>query len=244
MLSHTSMNSLPAAFMRDLKRIQSKIPEMTCRIVPSSFDPLDPDLCAIPQKEDGAWRSCTRLFASVKARGVLSRLPPYWQAMSPLHAACREAHVSLFWNDIANMPLGALALAQGIAEVVFAESADASRFDLHCKEAGAPAPAAWVVIHRADAETWEPLRAQRIGCLVVHEAHLFPGVPILEQCETLAAANALRFHLSASYRWDLENGTRITNVEEEPFSLQGFALPFGLEKAGECRCGRPVFVRI
>jgi len=195
------------------------------RFVPSSFDPADPDFRAIERGGYEVWHSLARLIASAKVRGVMTRLPPFWQAMSPLHAACRERGVPLFLNDIANMPVGGLALKLGVVDAVVAEASDAMRFAEHCADAGVPAPVLWLIVHPASAPEWQPLRSrEKKEGLVAHEVHLFPGVPVLEQCEHLAAADEPRFH-------------RVEPQEDE-------ALPFRLAQDGTCPCGKDTHIRV
>lgn len=197
---------------------QTKGNVVTRRFVPSSFDPADPNLHALPRAGDEVWHSLAQLIPVAKVRGVMSRLPPFWQAMSPLHAACREHGVPLFLNDIANMPVGGLALTLRVVDAVVAEAADATQFAQHCADTGVPEPKLWLLVHQADA-TWKSLMPHTSG-LVAHEVHVSPGIPVLEQCRHLAEANDLKFHQA------------------------GEDAPFEVIKEGTCPCGKTLVRRV
>src|SRR6185369_8776282 len=107
-----------AEFHTLLATMEPTIPAMNCRVVPSSFDPDDPALLAVPRPLEAAWPSVEAALRHFGSRAVMMRLPLFWQAEPLLHAACRAAGAPIFVNEPENMPLGAAALQNGVDTVV------------------------------------------------------------------------------------------------------------------------------
>lgn len=216
-----------ADFYKILADIEPKIPDMACRVVPSSFNPDDPQLRAVPRPLEASWPSAEAILKAFGVRAVMMRLPLFWQTEPLLHAACRAAGAPIFTNDPENMPLGAAALSNGVDTVV-TTAADAAAFAGYLAEKHTPLPPFWIIVHQADAPRWEVPTMLR-GVKVAQEVHLFPGVPVLVQCPALVGKN--RYHFS-----DIHS--------QEPLPLSELELPFVLKDCGTCVCGKAIGERV
>lgn len=225
-----------------LRVIEPRIPEMTCRIFPSSFDPDDKDLRAFPRAIDWQWMSCERALRSAGSKGVMTRLPAYWQMGFPLHAACRAVGIPLFANGAENIPVGAMAIKTGGIDTVVSESRDAGAFADYLVKRALPYPRLGILVHRIQ-DTWDvPRTVLDTWDTVAQEVHAFPGVPVLDQCAVLSDKKVSRFHLSDEYSWEV-NGTEalMTSIGDALLPFYQYKLPRALRKAGTCSCGKPVF---
>src|SRR3989338_4706505 len=108
--------------------VEKRIPEMECGVSPSSFDAKDPVLRALPRSADWRWTSCEQALKEADSKGVMMRLPVYWQIGLPLSAACRALGIPLFINEPENIPVGAMALKMGGIDTVVSENRDAAAF--------------------------------------------------------------------------------------------------------------------
>ena len=227
-----------------LSTIEKRIPEMGCRVFPSSFDPNDPDMRALPRPIDWRWMSCERALRNAGSRGVMMRLPVYCQIGFPLHAVCRAIGIPLFTNEPENIPVGAMAIKAGGIDTVVSENRDVAALADYLIKRTMPYPRLGILIHRID-DVWEvpPVVFDTWGA-VAQEVHVFPGVPVLDQCVVLSEEKAARFHLSDAYLWEVhDKETLITSVGDDPFPLSRYTLACSLRKSGECSCGKPVFQR-
>src|SRR3989344_928656 len=217
-----------------LALIEKSIPRMDCRVLPSSFEAEDPTLAALPRPLDWQSESLADALKEFPAkRGVMMRLPLFWQVESFLHAACRIVGIPLFVNELENMPVGAAALRGRGVDVVLTENADANAFSLYRQEKGVSA-SSWFIIHRIE-EPWQ-LSPALEGARVAQEVHLFPGLPLLIQCAALWGTD--RFHLSAEFEIHSKNDdTSISSVKNALVPLREYHVPL-LKKVGLCTCGR------
>ncbi len=234
----------PEMFVEFLSSVEKHIPEMECRVFPSSFDANDPNLRAIPRPVDWQWTSCERALRHANSKGVMMRLPTFWQIGLPLHAACRAVGIPIFVNEPENIPVGAMALKTGGIDTVVTENRDAAAFAEYLVAQKLPMPRLGILVHRIE-DAWDVSRVVLdTWSLVAQEVHAFPGVPVLEQCAALSAEKASRFHLSDSYLWEITGDeTLITGKSGDPIPLSRYRLPCSLKKSGECSCGKPVFER-
>jgi hypothetical protein len=244
MHSGTVSTSIPE-LLKEARAMEGRIPDTPCRIVPSSFDPADPRLTAIPISADWRWTSCERMLRFFKAKVVMLQLPLFWQNESLLNAICRDVGAPFFPNEPDNLPMGAAAIALAGVNVVIAESGQAEVFANFLSQRGQAFPS-WFIIQRPDAVSWEmPAVIRNSDLRAAQEVHLFPGLTILEQCETLAEKKAPEFHCSLGYEWEIGEGlARITNAKEAPLRFLKLELPFSLEKISVCVCGRVSFRKI
>lgn len=229
-----------------LAAIESRIPQMPCRVVPTSFDPDDSKMRAFPRSINWRWVSCERALRAFNVeRGVLMRLPLFWQMESPLHAACRAVGVPIFVNEPENMPVAAAVAAAGDIDAVVTDEEDARAFSKYLTEKNIQSPHIWLIVHPVDAPVWDipaALREERIG--ITQEVHLFPGVPILEQCLLLWDKKSPRFHLTDGYFLEMgEGGTLLSGAGEDPLPLIRYTLPGELYLHGHCPCGKVVVGR-
>ena len=195
--------------------------QIECDFIPSSFDPDDPDLKALPRPHGWRWSSCEAALKEFGTRGLMVRLPLFWQIIPPLHESCRTLGIPIFINDLANMPLGAAALLHAGVDTVIAEAGDATQFAAFLKQNKLSFPKAWLVIHRAN-DAWnipETLAASSL----VQEVHLSPGVVLLSQCPELMRQKKPLFHDERAEKSDLR--------------------AFRLVEKGTCACGRTILGR-
>lgn len=231
------------SFTQFIKKLglEGRMAAMPCRLFPSSFDPTDPEMTAIPRPLDWRWSSCERMLRYFGAKTVMLQLPNFWQVESYVHAACKNVGASLFPNEPENMPVGAAAIRSGEANVVIAEADHAATFASFLSDRGALFPEAWITIHQPDAASW--VRPARIQDKVAHEIHLFPGMPILEQCEQLANNGRMHFHLSDDFIWEIfDDRAQIANKDEE-FPFTQLELPFLLREIEVCTCDKKIYER-
>lgn len=233
--------------LRILASVEARLPAMPCRLVPTSFDPDDPDLHAFPRSINWRWASCERALRALgAARGVMMRLPLFWQVEVPLHAACRAVGIPIFVNEPENMPVGGAAIQNADVDAVITDRADAQLFAAYLAERGIRGPRLWIVIHRADDASWDvPAVLHQENQRVAEEVHLFPGVPILEQCALLMNFGAPLFHLSGGYSMEEVDGSALlSGAEDDPLPLLRFELPWKLSRAGICSCGKATVERV
>lgn len=223
---------------------ENEIAETPCRLFPSSFNPNDPNLTAFPRPFDWQWNSCERILRALDAHSVMARLPLFWQIESPLNAVCRKIGAILFLNEPENMPIGAAAIKSVPIHTVICEAEDARGFSLYLAEKNI-SPSAWFLIHRGDAAEWNIPDSIDIAESLAQEVHLFPGMPVLVQCASLIKKHSALFHISEEYAWEIAGDkTYISSVENIPFPLVKFELPFSLACREKCLCGKIIMARI
>lgn len=240
MEASSDRRTTPETLIAELSAIEPRIPEMGCRVFPSSFNPKDPDLLAFPRPIHWQWASCERILRFFGAQTVMTRLPHFWQLESPIHACCRNIGAPIFINEPENLALGAAAIVSASVDAIISEASVAAPFVSFLLERDVPLPALWLLIHKADAREWTvPLPLTQNGITVAQEVHLFPGVPVLEQCPVLASGKKSLFHVSDEYEWEMrESETLITSVSDDLFPLHRLLLPISIHTAGECACGK------
>ncbi len=231
----------PAQFAQKLQEIESDLPHMACRIFPSSFEPNDPSMRAFPYTLEAGWGSCEKALRHFGSRGVMARLPFFWQFESPLSTACRAAGAFLFLNDRGNIPLGIAAVKMAEVDTVITDAEDAHLFSRQMSETGIQAQN-WVVIHPAGAAHFSIAQALKAeGVRLFQEVHLFPCVPLLEQCEHLSAEKKPLFHTVAEFCiTKTERGLAVSSAAPHPFPLEKYELPETLALQGTCVCGKEV----
>ncbi len=230
-----------AELLEKIDALEARIPKIPYRIVPTSFDPEDPELRGFPIPLKWRWASCEEALRVFGATGVMMRLPLFWQLESPLWSACKKAGAFIFTNDPENMPLGAAAIRSANIDCVVTETKDASLFSDFLREKKYQLPRSWIIIHPANSDEWSLPKLE--GANVAQEVHLFPGIPLLEQCANLRAKQRPRFHINSSYMWDTSLG-EITGNTDDPLPLIGYRIPFPLKEEGACSCGRRIVARV
>ena len=218
--------------------IERKIEGSGCHVVPTSFEPLERTLSGFPRQLQWTWRSCERALRKMGSKSVMSMLPKFWQIEPALNTSCRNIGAMLFPNEPENLPIGAAAIQSIGIDTIVCGVGDSARFSLYLAERNILSPS-WVLIHRIDSPTWEiPIAVG--GTHVAQEVHLFPGVPVLTQCDTLIEEQKPRFHPSDSYIWEIGTETCITSIDNDPFPLTRLILPTAIQATGSCPCGRRV----
>jgi hypothetical protein len=128
---------------------------------------------------------------------------------------------------------------------VITGAADVAAFTTYLSEYNVPLPKIWVLIHDAAAEWNIPASVMHDAIHTAQEVHVFPGVPILEQCPHLVDQKSGLFHLSDAYLWDIDSGkARITSLGDDPIPLHRYVLPCALQSAGQCACGKSCVQKI
>lgn len=146
------------------------------RFSPSSFDPDDPGLTGIACPPGWQWESCEAALRDFGSKFLLSRLPLFWQIEAPLNDACRRAGVTVFHNEIDNMPVGAAAIRSAKIDTVLTTADDAHEFVAYLFEKGIPIPRNWFVIHEG-LKRDVPTKLRETSFTLAEEVHEYPGVP-------------------------------------------------------------------
>jgi hypothetical protein len=225
-----------------LDSIEAQLPDAPYSVVPTSFDPHDDGLRAFPRSLETRWTSAENFFLNVGARGIMMRLPLFWQMEPLLFAAGQMAGAPLFVCDQSNMPLGAAAIRTAHMDTVVTDAGDAFAFSDYLVLTGAVAPKAWLVVHAFDAHSWDT-PAALVDARLAQEVHLFPGIPVLASCERAPKVGA-GFHACNDYRVDINETARLTSInDEDPLPLLNYDTEVPLAASGTCICGREIFVR-
>lgn len=211
-----------------------------CDISPTSFDPNDPELKAFPRLHNWRWKSCETALRAFGSRGVMSRLPLYWQSTFALHRACRAVGIPLFTNDLANMPLGAAALRGAGVDTVVCESGDAAEFAAYLERCASRMPLAWIIVHRVGSVVELSERIRRSPAGVAQEVHLLPGFPILIQCPALMREQKAAYHAAEGSRWRIEPNRSFVSFFEEWLPFVDFETTCRLRERGTCPCGKTI----
>jgi len=222
---------------------EGRIPDIRCGLVPTSFDPEDSALSGFPRSLSWRWNSCERALRIFSTTSVMARLPLFWQIESPLNAVCKSVGAILFMNEPENMPVGAAAIKSTEIHTVICEARNSFEFALYLSEKNIK-PAAWFLIHQSDSLEWSVPLSIDSSRFVAQEVHLFPGLPILEQCALLLDDRKAEFHLSDSYLWEIgKDKTYITSIGDDPLPLVRFEIPFSLISKSQCPCGKVIVER-
>ena len=221
-----------------LAAAEASFVEVPCDLSPTSFDPRDPGLAAFPRPLKWRWSSVERALILFRSRGILMRLPLFWQVEPALFRAGQTAGAPLFVNDQDNMPVGLAAIRDAFMDTVVTDAADAEHFARYLATT-AVSPRAWIIVHPLLAPQWQAPHFPSTT-LVAQEVHLFPGVTLLSQCAQLLSQREPLFHLED--RWTLEEN-RITSVADDPLPLMGYTLGTKLAPQGTCACGKTILSR-
>lgn len=225
-----------------IKDFEHRIPALQCRAVPTSFNPEDTALCVFPASSAWKWSSLEKFLKSTGSRGVLSRVPLFWQLESPLHAVCVETHAIFFLNDVANMPLGAAALRGMYMDTVLTDSKDAAAFATFLGTSNTK-PRTWFIVHSVFEDSWA-IPELSSASIIGHDVHLFPGVPLLEQCEVIVEKRRLLFHFADTFTYEQSNNSLlVTSTGDTPLPIERYRLPLKLQEHGQCSCGKTLFAR-
>lgn len=224
---------------RLLMKAASRVEKSAGRLVPTSFDPADPSLTALPRSGVWRWRSLEDALTPYRGGGVMMRLPLFWQLEMPLFDACETSGTFVFVNDRGNMPIGAAALSSASMSVVVTDAKDANDFANFLMLGGHPFPKLWFVIQvSGQLESLSPAITGSESA-VVQEVHAVPGVPILYQCAASGGHEHV-FHPSEEFAWEEGSSTLITGITDDPLPLVRFDTGLTTEEKGLCECGKPL----
>ncbi len=229
--------------LRLLGAIQNRIPEMNARVMPSSFDPDDSALCAFPSRKTAGWNSCERVLRDSGARGVMMRLPLFWQVEPNLFAACQAAGAFIFINDADNMPLGTAAVRDAHIDTIVTDAGNAHAFARYLLEKKSGMAKTWIIVHAPHTDIAPvPKALEDLHIRVAQEVHVFPGVPVLVQCTLLEKNKESSFHVSDSYEHEkTKDGLALTSTDASPLPFFRYELPLRLRDEGQCGCGKTIF---
>lgn len=210
------------------------------RYAPTSFDPKDPGMSAFPYSRKD-WDSARRALKTFSSRTVMVRLPLFWQVHAALHAACRSVSAAMYTNALNNAPVG-MAAIQGIeVDTIVSEATAAELFAHDIQSAGVQKPISWLIIHKPDTEWTAPAILRKQGH-VAQEAHLLPGIVLLEQCDAQITSKSNLFHLREDFVWDMsQDATCVSDNSPVPFTR--YKLPFILIEIGSCSCGKLLYTK-
>jgi hypothetical protein len=175
----------------------------------------------------------------------MTRVPIFWQFGLSIHAACRSLGLPIFVNEPENIPVGAMSLKRGGIDTVVCENKDAPSLSSYIAEKSLPLPKLWILIHRIGKQGWDvagSILSSPSG--VGQEVHLFPGVVVLEQCETLSGGKSSHFHFSDSFSYEIDEHTFVTSVGDDPLPLYRYTLPCHVRATGMCTCGKEIIERL
>lgn len=232
-------------FAEILEIVEPRLPGLPCRLFPSSFDPNDELLRAFPRSFAWHWTSCEQALKSFGAQVVLMHVPHFWQLGAPLNTVCRNIGAPIIISDPANLPVGAAAVVSAGVNAVVCSARGASEFASFLAERGIALPPLWFLVHETAARAWDVPEALTES-VVAQEVHLFPGVPILEQCTALVESKRSFFHFSDAYAWETRgNAACVTSIgSDDPLPLFRFTLPFSFRVLENCACGKQVIEKI
>ena len=147
------------------------------RLLPSSFDPEDASMHGIPVPLDWRWSSVEKALQEWGSRGVMMRLPLFWQLEVPLFHACRAADAFLFTNDVGNIPLGIEAVRIANIDTIVTTFDDAALFTAQLAERNVSLSKQWVIIRTpSSAKTPLPQILRSNDLRVFEEIHITPGI--------------------------------------------------------------------
>lgn len=225
--------------LQTLGDTEPTFPRLWCRLHPTSFDADDAQMRAFPRSVNWRWASAERALRLWRARTAVLRLPLFWQVVTPLHHACKAVGAAIFVNEPENIPVAGAAVRSTDAPAVFSTPRDAQLLAAYLAEKRLPPAHAWFLIYTPE-EAWSLPDALSSAARVAQEVHLFPGVPILEQCSELIGEKSPFFHPADGYLWDNSGSrSRITSAGDDLVPLTGYELPFRLEHLpSACACGK------
>jgi hypothetical protein len=141
--------------------------------------------------------------------------------------------------------VGAAAIISAGVDAVISDATSSFAFTSHLLEKNVPLPPLWVLVHNVRSAEWSvPAPLSSDEHRAVNEVHLFPGVPLLEQCPYLAAGRPTGFHATAGYHLEAAGkATLVTSIGDDPLPLFRFEIPVSLKGTGICDCGLTILER-
>lgn len=222
-----------------LREAESRVSDASWRLFPACFDGSDSTLTAYATPLSWTWRSAAETLSTWNSRGVMMRLPLFWQLESPLREACDSSGAFIFVNDPGNMPLGAAALRQAGVDTVVTDKDDAATFSAYLREQGVPLPAFLLIEPLATSVSKLPISFE--GASVSRELHLFPGVSLFVQCAALSKNKETRFHAADGFTLTVDTqGARVSGSIDALVPLHDYELPFPASTHGTCLCGKEI----
>jgi len=225
--------------LRLLQQAEHNFKNVRCGLVPTSFDPKDPLLTAFPRPLQWKWPTLRRYLTTLESASVIMLLPEFWQMQSCVYRECHSVGAMLFIADVANTPIAAAATESLTIDTAITNTQDCRELLDYLSEKEMVVPHSWIFVH--DANKPIPHISEKLmeHCRIVQEVHIFPCVPIFEQCDSLIQRHSNRFHTSEAYIWEFKaDRTLITSAGEDPLPLLRFRLPFIAIETDACPCGK------
>lgn len=222
------------AFAQSVAAIDLSAFSEPVRLSPLFFEGEPPVL--FPRLRRWAWRSLTAALESAGASACTGMLPLLWQTEPLAFAACRAARVPFFALDEGNAAVAARAVDTAGLDTILIREASAVAVANDFAEHNDRFPTNWILVREFGAAAVSEMGSIETSQRLFREIHLFPGVPLLVQCEARAAAHdASRFHLAPGLSIRHANGATLVSSDGD--------LPFTdltideLAPAGTCECG-------
>ncbi len=236
--------SLAAKLVPILEPLEERIGTEHYRVVPSTFNSIDESLRALPLKREWRWQSIEMHLKRFAPKTLILQLPSFWQVEPFVHAASRAAGAPVCIIEPQNYPLDKAAIRLAEANALVAEATEANAIADYLYTAQVALPPFWILIHAADAPTWDTPRLLKSGNVhIAEEVHLAPGVPLLVQCAESAAAKSGHYHYSDLFTWSADLARPAISTDALLFTLTDFTLPFALTEKGLCPCGNMLLAR-
>ncbi|MEK9177233.1 MAG: hypothetical protein AAB923_02965, partial [Patescibacteria group bacterium] len=176
---------------------------------------------------DALSRTFGRELAVHRAQAMIAALPLYLQMQPLLYNTCRSYGVPLSVVSHHNLPLAAHVAKEIGAEAVVVIDADAAAFEEELHRIGYHEVLLW---HTIAPLTHTPSFLPRRG-VVYREQHVFPGVVIFYQDESIRGS--LTFRISDDYLAEVAGNTmRLTSRSPSVLPLMRYEVPFTGEYSG------------
>jgi len=222
-----------------LEHAQDLIRTTDARVFSTSFDGSNADMPIYGRARNWQWASLHHFLRARRALGVLVRLPLFWQVEPLIFNACKDAGGFPFVNDVANMPVGRLAVTEANVNTILTTVQGAQGFSRHLVERNTPFPPNWFVVHQLSDTPIQLPYLMRPGLIVHNEVHLFPGIPLFYQCAALAESRQLHFHVADGFIVDSSETQKeitVTGTPDDVLPLYHCKLPYQLADVPSSVC--------
>lgn len=228
----------PETLAISLRKASTYVRSLPGHYAPSSFLPSD-SLTLFPRAESWRWDSIERTLTNHEGRGLMVRLPLFWQVEIPLFSACKKKGLFIFVNDKGNMPLGSMAITRSSIAVVVTDAADANEFATFLILNGLSLPDTWHIVQKSDSIVPLVPALTNSTSALIQEVHVLPGVPVLEQCVHIAGKE-FSFHIGDGYIWEHGQSALVTGHTDDPLPLIRYETGLASDEAGSCACGKAI----
>lgn len=227
-----------------IEKEHTSSPQDGMRLFPHAFDTKLSSGGAFFRDRSWEWGSLEGHLSTLNACGVLMRLPLFWQVEPLVFQVCKKTDSYLFLNDVANMPVGKVAIQNANCNTVLTTANDAVAFSDYLNGHNFNIATSWIVVHKIDSFDKEAANVLYAGAeYSAHEIHIAPGIPLFVQCPFLARNSNLTFHIDDAFVFESFDGGEITITGTEIDALPASNLKLNQmwNRSGEkCACGREI----